>query len=105
MLRIDETADSARFLGLGHGLECQGRLSRRFRPVNLDDAPPRKATHAQSNVEPQRAGRNRLHLNDLTAAKAHDRALAKGTLDLGHRCFDSLVLVHTHYGSASVISE
>ncbi len=105
MLCIDKTADAARPLGLGNGLEGQRRLARRLRSVNLDNATSRKATHAQSDIEPQGAGRNRLHLNNLAAAKAHDRALAKGTLDLGYCCLDSLVLIHAHHGSASVISE
>jgi hypothetical protein len=64
MFGIDEGADAALLLGFGNGLQRQRRLARAFRPVDLDDAAPRQAADAERDIEPERARRNRLDLDD-----------------------------------------
>src|SRR5690606_38366379 len=64
------------------------------RPENLDDAALGEAANAQGDVEPQRAGRDRLDLDGRVLAQAHDRAFAEIPLDLAQRRGQSLVLIH-----------
>src|SRR5690606_22012790 len=55
----------------------------------------RQAADAEGNVEPERAGRDRLDLDGLVVLpEAHDRAFAKGTLDLCQRGIEGFRLVH-----------
>ena len=66
-----------------------------FRPVDLDHAAARQAADAERDVEPERAGGDRLDLHRLVVlAEPHDRALAEGALDLAERGIKGLRLVH-----------
>ena len=46
MVQVDKAADAARPLGLGDRMQRKGRLSRRFRPVDLDDSAARQPANA-----------------------------------------------------------
>ena len=95
MFGVDEGADAAVLLRLGDDMQRQRRLARGFRPVDLDHPAARQAADAERDVEPQRAGRDRLDLDRLLVlAQPHDRALAEGPLDLRQRCVQRLGLVH-----------
>ena len=92
---VDEGADAALLLRLGHGVQRQRGLARGFRPVDLDDAAARQAADAERDVEAERAGGDRLDLHrPVVLAEPHDRALAEGALDLGERGVQRLRLVH-----------
>src|SRR5262249_8226881 len=93
MLGIDEGAGAALALGLGHDMQRERGLARALGAVDLDDAALGQAANAERNVEPQRAGRDRLDLQRLALAELHDRALAEGALDLGESRVQRLVLV------------
>ena len=94
MLGVDEGADAALLLRLGDAVQGERRLARRFRPVDLDDAAARQATDAEGDVEPEGPGRNRLDLDHLALAEAHDGALAEIALDLLERRVQRLGPVH-----------
>ena len=66
-----------------------------FGPVNLDDAAARQPADAERDVEPERAGGDRLDLDRLLVlAEPHDRALAAIALDLRDRRFKRLLFIH-----------
>src|SRR4051812_34682791 len=95
MFCVDKAANAALLLGLGHGVKGQRRLSRRFRSVNLDYATAREAANTQCDIQSERSSWDSLNLNGLLVlAEAHDRALAKRTLDLGKSGIKSFGLVH-----------
>ncbi|MBS1183184.1 MAG: hypothetical protein H6Q99_3064 [Proteobacteria bacterium] len=94
VLGIDESADAAALLRLGHGVQRQRRLARRLRTVDLDDTPLRQAADAERNVETERAGRYRLDFHHLPLAEAHDGPLAESPLDLRQRGVERFGLVH-----------
>ena len=97
MLGIDDGAHAALFLGLGHDMERQGGLARRFRSVDLDHAAARNTADAERDVEPERAGRNRVDFIDCARiAQAHDGTLAKLFLDLAQRGSESFLAVFIH---------
>jgi hypothetical protein len=78
MFGVDEGGGAARLLRLGDGMQRERRLARRFRPVNFDHAAARQAADAERDIEPERAGRDRLDLDAfLSAAQLHRRALAE----------------------------
>jgi hypothetical protein len=56
VLGVDEGAGAAQLLHLGHDLQRQRGLARRFRAVDLDHAAARQAADAQRDVQAQRAG-------------------------------------------------
>ena len=58
VLGVDEGGDAALALGLGHGVQGEGRLAARFRPEDLHDAAVRYALAAQRQVQRKAAGRN-----------------------------------------------
>ena len=59
MLHIHKAADPAHPLRLRDRMQTQGRLARTLRPIHLDDAPARNASHAQRYVQAQAARRDR----------------------------------------------
>src|SRR5256885_6243676 len=91
----DEGGVADRLLGLGEAVQRERGLAGGFRPVDLDHAAARQAADAERDVEPERAGRDRVDLHGLVVlAELHDRALAEGALDLGQRGFKGFRLVH-----------
>ena len=85
MLGVYESTHTASLLRLGDDMERQSGLARTFRAVDLDDTALRHAADAESDVEPERPGGDRLHGRYLAAAaELHDRALAEGAFDLRH---------------------
>src|SRR4051812_49960256 len=85
MLGVYESTHTASLLRLGDDMERQSGLARTFRAVDLDDTALRHAADAESDVEPERPGGDRLHGRYLAAAaELHDRAVAEGTVELRH---------------------
>ena len=60
VLHVDEGARRRRALRLGDDVLAEGRLARRFRPVDLGDAAARDTADAQRQVERDRAGGDRV---------------------------------------------
>ena len=96
MLGVDERDLAARLLRLGEHMQRQRRLTGGFRPVNFDDTALGQAPDTERQVERQRARGDGLHIAHGVVAKAHDRALAVGALDLLHRGLDRPLLVVGH---------
>src|SRR4051812_28740576 len=95
MLGIDEGADATLLLCFGEAMQRERGLAGGFRSVNFNDATARQAADAERDVEPERAGGDGIDLHRLVVlAELHDRALAKGALDLGQRRIKSFRLVH-----------
>ena len=95
MFGVDEGADAALLLRFGDDMQRQRRLARGFRAIDLDHAAARQAADAERDVEPERAGRDRLDLDRLLVlAQAHDRAFAERAFDLRKRGVQRLGLVH-----------
>jgi hypothetical protein len=59
---------------------------------DLDDAAARQAADAERDVEPERAGRDRLDLHRFARAELHRRALAEGAVDLRERRLEAFCL-------------
>jgi hypothetical protein len=94
MFGVDEGADPALLLFLGHHVQRQRRLARAFRPVDLDDPALGQPADPQRDVEAERTRRRRLDIpHGVVAAELHDRALAELSFDLGQRAVESLLLV------------
>ena len=96
VLCVDERDLAARLLRLREHMQRQRRLTGGFRSVDLDDAALGQSADAERKVERKRAGGNGLHIAHGIVAKAHDRALAIGALDLLHRGLDRPLLVVSH---------
>jgi hypothetical protein len=58
MFGVDEGADAALLLFLGHHMQRQRRLARAFRPVDLDDPALGQPADPQRDVEAERTGRD-----------------------------------------------
>src|ERR1035437_911940 len=86
VFRVDKRAGTAHLLRFRDTFQRQRGLARRFRAVDFDYAPARQSTHAQCEVESERAGRydGDIARNRLLA-ELHDRALAELFLDLAQR--------------------
>src|SRR5262249_996111 len=98
VLRVDERADAAALLRLGDDVERERRLPRRFRPVDLDDAPARQPADAERDVEPERAGGDDLDLRRrLVGAETHDRALAELLLNRADGELDRFLPLVRHW--------
>lgn len=83
MLGVDEAANAALLLRLGHRVQRECRLTGAFRAINLDNTAARQTAHAQSNIEAQRPGGDGLDLDHLiVGAEPHDRALSEGPFNL-----------------------
>src|SRR6185312_13006454 len=95
VLGVDEGADAAELLRLGHRVQRERGLAGRFRPVDFHDAAARQAANAEGDIEPERAGRDRLDVHGLVVfAETHNRALAELALDLAERGRQGFRLVH-----------
>ena len=95
MFGIDEGADAALLLRLGHGVQRERGLAGGFRPVDFDHPAARQAADAERDIEPERAGGDGVDIHRLVVlAEPHDRALAERALDLGDRGVKSLRFVH-----------
>ena len=93
VLDVDERGVAAHLLPLCDAVERERRFTGGFRPVDLDDSAARQAADAEREVERKRPGRDRLDLQRVVLAEAHDRALAKLLLDLRQRGFQRLELI------------
>ena len=91
---VDEGTDAAILLGFCHAVQGQRRLARAFRTIDFDDTALGQAANAERNVEAERTGGHRFDIHHLLVAKAHDRALAEGPLNIAQSCFKSFLLVH-----------
>src|SRR5438094_9954289 len=88
-------------MGLGEDMQGERGLARRFRAVDLHDAPARHAAHPQRDVERERARRDDGDLLQRTArAQAHDRALAELPLDRGDGQLQGLLPIRLHFRHA-----
>src|SRR5579875_5390 len=97
VLRIDERRRAAVALNLGHDLERESGLARSLRPEDFDDTPARQAPDAERDVEPERTGRDGLHVPRRgRIAEAHDGALAELLLDLSQCGGERLLAVVVH---------
>ncbi|MPN00898.1 hypothetical protein SDC9_148096 [bioreactor metagenome] len=87
MFGVDKGAGAALLLHLGNDLQRQRGLARGFGTVDFDHATTGQTTHAQSDVQTQRAGGDDLNVFDgFTFAELHDGALAELLFDLGQGC-------------------
>ncbi len=80
-------------LGVGHGVQRDGRLAGGLRAVDLDDPAPRQAADAERDVERDRPGGDHLDRGAALVTEAHDRALAELTVDLAERGLEGLLAV------------
>src|SRR5208283_1790944 len=83
---VDKRAGTARLLRFRDTFQRERGLARRFRAVDFYYAPARQSTHAEREVESERAGRydGDIARNRLLA-ELHDRALAELFFDLAQR--------------------
>jgi hypothetical protein len=88
VLCIDEGGDAARALGVGDGVQGESGLTRRLRPIDLDDAATREAADAERDIQCDGPGGDHLDRSTVIAAKAHDGTLAELAVDLGECCFE-----------------
>ena len=97
VLGVHEGGHTAQFLRLGDDRECERRLARGFRPVNLDHAAARHATDAERDVEGQRSGGYDFDVVvGRVLAEEHHRALAELLVDLAQRRGESLLAIVFH---------
>ena len=82
VLRIDKRCSPAGLLRLGDNMEGQRRLSRGLRTVDLRDPPLRNPKDARGDIEADRSGGNRLHIESAALSQLHDGALAVLLLNL-----------------------
>ena len=99
VLGVDERGGTAEPLRLGGTGKGERGLSRTLGTVDFDDPATGNATDAECHVEPQRAGRDRLHLDCGAVAQPHDGAFAEGPLDLTERRVQRPLLVHRFLGN------
>ena len=97
VLGVDERHDAAGALGVGHGVQGDGRLAGGLRTVDLHDPTARQAAEAERDVEGDRAGRDDLERGAGLVAEAHDRALAELLLDVGECGVQGLVAVSSSH--------
>jgi hypothetical protein len=81
----DIGGDPVQPLGLGHNVQCQGRLAARFRAKHLHDPPPRNPLPSQGDVQRKASRGNAFDLGRLARTEGHDGAFAEFLLDLRHR--------------------
>ena len=95
VLGVDERADPAAALRLGDHVVDERRLPRRLRAEDLDDAPSRQTTDPESEVERERARRDRADVHAAAVRHLHDRALAELSLDLPEGGIQCLLAIHS----------
>src|SRR5690606_7776160 len=93
VLRVHEGCDAARALRVRDRVEGEGRLSGRFRSVDLDDAAAGKTADAERHIERDGSRGNHLDRSALVTAEAHDGALAELTVDLRERGLEGLLAI------------
>ena len=93
VLGVDEGGDAAGALRVRDRVQREGRLARRLRAVDLDDAAARQPADAERDVERDRPGGDHLDGCPVIAAEAHDGALAELAVDLGECGFEGLLAV------------
>src|SRR5258706_14158706 len=102
MLGVHEGRGAAVALRRGDDGQGQRGLARGLRPEDLDHATTRNSSHAQRNVEAQRARRDGFHLVDgARIAQAHDGAFAKLLFDLAQRGSESFLTILFHRESST----
>jgi hypothetical protein len=76
-------------------MQSQSGFTGTFRAVDFDNAATRQATDAQADIQPNRAGGNRLDFNaGALLPQFHDRAFAERSFNLPNRSFDRFCFVH-----------
>ena len=85
VLHIDEGYRAAQLLRLSGDVQAQRGLARALRPKDLGDAPARDASHAQGDIQRERAGGDHLHRQIVGFAQAHDGAVAIALDDVAQR--------------------
>ena len=76
-------------------MQSQRCLARAFRPIDFNNPALRQAANAEGDIQAQRTGRDRLHVDlMIVRAELHYGALAELLLDVGQRRIKRLVLVH-----------
>jgi hypothetical protein len=93
VLGVDERHDAAGGLGVGHGVQCDGRLARGLGAVDLHDPAAGQATHAEGDVQGDRPGRDHRERRPGLFPEPHHRPLAELLLDVGQRHVQGLVAV------------
>ena len=98
MLGVHERGRAAQLLRLGNDLQCERRLTRRLRTVDLHDAASRQATDTQRDVQPDRTCRNSLYIpDDAAVSHTHDRSLAELLFDLAEGLRECFLAIFIHY--------
>jgi hypothetical protein len=91
VLRVDERANAAGALRIGHDVQRQRRLARGFGAEDLHHAAARQTLAADGEVEAERPGRNAINRRGDIVAHAHDGPIAVVLVDAGDRVFERLV--------------
>ena len=94
VLGVDEGADAAAPLRLGHHVVDERRLAGGLGAEDLDDAAARQPADAERHVERERPGRDRADRDLRPVAHAHDRALAELPLDLAECDVERFLAFH-----------
>src|SRR5260370_7182350 len=101
MFGVYEGADATGLLRFSDTFERERGFARRLGAVNLDDSAARQTTHAQSEVEAQRPGRDDRNIaRDGIFAELHYGALAKLLFDLAQGQVERLtfdILYHSPF--------
>ena len=83
VLGVNEGAQTAHFLGLGHEMQSHGGLAAALRAKNFHNAAPGNAANAQRAIQHEAAGRNDAHIQlGALVAQAHHRTLAELLVNL-----------------------
>ena len=93
VLRVDERSDATGRLGVGHGVERHGGLTRGLRAVDLHDATPGEPTDAECHVERESAGGDDLDRRPGVIPQPHHGTLAVGLVDLREGQLERLLTV------------
>src|SRR4029453_15231416 len=97
VLGMEEGAGAATFLRLGHQVQGQGGLARRFGAVDLDDPAARHTADAERQIEAERprGQRGNVVIREVAGLpELHDRALAELLLDLADGEIDGPLAIH-----------
>src|ERR1044072_9056740 len=74
-------------------MESERRLTTRFRSIDLGDSALGQSADAESHIQTQRAGRNRLDRLMPALPHAHNRALPEGLFDLAESHLEGSISV------------
>lgn len=84
MLGVDYCRNTACFLRLCYGVDCQSGLTRRFRPENFNYSAAGIASYAERVVQPDGAGWNHFYILHHVVAKFHYGSATEVFLNLIH---------------------